>query len=50
MLERATLNNLFHQVPIHLHSLSQFMALETLFSSTRHKSLSRHKALVFSRS
>lgn len=49
MLIRAILNNLFHHTPIHLHSLSQVMALDTLFSSTGHKCLSGHRALIFSR-
>lgn len=47
MLIRAILKHLFHQVPI--HSWRQIMVLGTLFSSTGHKCLSGHRALIFSR-
>jgi len=49
MLIKAVLNHPFHQVSIHLHSLSQIRALGTQFSSTGHKYLLRHRMLIFFR-
>lgn len=46
MLIKALLNHLFHQVSIHLHSLSQIRALGTQFSSRGHKYLLRHSMLI----
>lgn len=49
MLIKNILNHPFHQVSIHLHSLSQIRALGTPFSITGHKCLSGHKLLILSR-